>query len=133
MNCSYRIVDYSEFGLPYLEVYGDQFHYQDLYEIVGCNHYMTTFTLKVGSKSYREFGAEILGVIHYDAKSLTLLKESLINGTEIAKAKIRIDSAGHSFSLRQKGDCKYRGINIDDIKHISFLPYKREIEEYDTG
>jgi hypothetical protein len=133
MKNSYRIVDYSELGLPCIEVSGDQFHYQDLYELVGCNRYMTTFQLKVDSESYKEFGSEVLGVIHYDATSLKVLKNSLVDGTEITKNKIRIDSADCSFSLKQKGDCKYRGINVDDIEHISFLPYKREAEKYETG
>lgn len=133
MRNHYRIVDYSELGLPCIEVYGDQFHYQDLYEIVGCNHYMTTFHLKVDSESYEEFGPTVLGVIYYDYKGLKALESSLVNGTEIAKTKIRIDSADRDHSLQQEGDLKYRGLKVADIEHISFLPYKKEAEIHEDG
>jgi len=133
MRNHYRIVDYSVLGLPCIEVYGDQFHYQDLYEIVGCNHYMTTFQLKVDSESYEEFGPTVLGVIYYDSKGLKAIESSLVNGTEIAKTRVRIDSADRDHSLQQKGDLKYRGLKVADIEHISFLPYKKEAEKYETG
>lgn len=129
----YRIVDYSVLGLPYIEVYGDQFHYQDLYEIVGCNHYMTTFQLKVDSESYAEFGSTVLGVIYYDSKGLKATESSLINGTEIAKKRVRIDTADREHSSQQKGDLKYRGLKVADIEHISFLPYKKESGKHETG
>ena len=133
MRNHYRIVDYSELGLPCIEVYGDQFHYQDLYEIVGCNHYMTTFTLKVDSESYREFGSTVLGVVYYDSKGLKALETSLLNGTEIAKTRLRIDSADRDRLLKQKGDLKYRGLKVGDIECISFLPYKKKTDKYETG
>jgi len=133
MRNHYRIVDYSEFGIPYIEVSGDQFHYQDLYEIVGCNQYMTTLQIKVDSESYKQFGSTVLGVIHYDYIGLKTLESSLINGTELADTKVRIDSPDRSLSLHQKSDLKYCGLKISDIEKISFLPCKKEIEKHKTG
>ena len=133
MRNHYRIVDHSELGIPCIEIYGDLFHYQDLYEIVGCNQYMTTFQMKVDSESYEEFGPTVLGVIHYDYKGLKALESSLVNGTEVAKTRVRIDSPDRGLSLQQKGDLKYRGLKVSDIEQISFLPYKREVEKHETG
>ncbi len=133
MRNHYHIVDYNDLGIPCVEVYGDQFHYQDLYELVGSNQYMTTFQLKINSESYEEFGAEVLGVIHYDPEGLRNLKSSLVNGAEITKKRVRIDSVDQDLSLQQKGDCKYRGLKIADIEHIAFLPYNKEVENHETG
>jgi len=133
MRNKYRIVDYSELGVSYIKVYGDPFHYQDLYEIVGCNHYMTTFQLRVNSESYVEFGPTVLGVICYDSTYLKALESSLVNGTEIAEPRVRIKAAERDRSLQQKGDLKYRGLKVSDIEQISFLPYKRETEKHETG
>ena len=68
MKNEYRIIDYRDLGLPSVAVYGDQFHYQDLYELVGKNQFMTTFEIREGSESYKEYGRSVLGVIYYDRK-----------------------------------------------------------------
>lgn len=133
MRNNYRIVDYSVLGLAYIKVYGDQFHYQDLYEVIGCNHFMTTFQLKVDSESYVEFGPTVLGVIYYDSKGLKAIESSFVNGTEIAKTKVRIVSANRDYSLKQKNDLKYSGLKVTDIEHISFIPYKKKAEKHETG
>ena len=43
MRNQYKIIDYSDLGLPSVEAYGESFHYQDLYEMVGKSQFMTTF------------------------------------------------------------------------------------------
>ncbi|MCK5218007.1 hypothetical protein KAR10_00695 [bacterium] len=133
MRNSYRITDFRDLGLPSIEVAGHQFHYQDLYEMVGQNQFMTTFELKNGSVSYNEYGDSVLGVIFYDRKSIDSLERSVQTGIEIAKQRIRIDSPCRELSVKKKGDLRYRGISVDDIEAISFLPYIREKERYETG
>ncbi len=91
MRYTYRIIDYRELGLPSIEVHGDQFHYQDFYELIGKDQYMTTFQLRENSKSYIEYGSSVLGVIYYDRKSLDALESSLAINGEVSKNKIRID------------------------------------------
>jgi len=49
MRNNYQIIDYSELGLPTMVVLGECFHYQDLYELVGKDQFMTTFELTEGS------------------------------------------------------------------------------------
>jgi hypothetical protein len=129
----YRITDYRDLGLPVIEVTGLQFHYQDLYEIVGQNKFMTTFELRKGSASHSEYGVSIVGVIFYDREGLDSLESSFQTGVEIDKKRIRIDSPCRELSVEKRGDLKYRGINIDDIEAISFLPHVREVEEHETG
>ena len=133
MRNSYSITDYRDLGLPNIEVTGLQFHYQDLYEMVGQNQFMTTFELRKGSASHGEYGDSVLGVIFYDRKGLDSLERSFQTGVEIAKQRIRIDSPCRELSEEKKGDLKYRGISVDDIEAISFLPYVRESEKYETG
>jgi len=133
MRNNYKIIDYSELGLPSVEVAGEIFHYQDLYELVGKNEFMTTFELVRDSASYLEYGNSVIGVIFYDRKDLDSLEASFHSGQEINKQKIRIDSPCRELSEEKKGDLKYRGISVEDIASISFLPYKREVENYETG
>ena len=133
MRNNYQIIDYSELGLPTMEVVGEIFHYQDLYELVGKNQFMTTFKLTEGSASYLEYGDSVLGVIFYDRKTLDFLEASFQAAHEVNKQKIRIDSPCRELNEEKKGDLKYRGITVEDIASISFLTYKRESEIYETG
>lgn len=133
MRNTYRLIDYRELGLPSIEVYGDQFHYQDLYEFVGKEQYMTTFQLRKNSESYRQYGNSVLGVIYYDRKSLDVLESSLAKNNEVSKSKIRIDCPSRDITKEEKGNLRYDGVNVADIESISFLLYKREAEKYDTG
>lgn len=133
MRYNYQIIDYSELGLPTMKVVGEIFHYQDLYELVGKNQFMTTFELTEGSASYLEYGDSVLGVIFYDRKTLDSLETSFQTGHEVNKQNIRIDSPCRELSEQKKGDLKYRGLTVEDIASISFLTYKRESEIYETG
>ena len=133
MRNNYKIIDYSDLGLPSVEVYVERFHYQDLYEMVGKNQFMSTFELRRGSSSFIEYGDSVLGVIFYDRKAMDSLEDSFQTGREITKERIRIDSPCREISEEKKGDLKYRGIRTEDIASISFLPYKREPENYETG
>lgn len=133
MKNNYKIIDYRDLGLPSVEVFGAAFHYQDLYEIVGKSQFMTTFELRAGSLSYGEFGHSLLGVVFYDRKALDSLVASFHTGQEISKKRIRIDSPSRELSDAKKGDLKYRGLNVEDIESISFLPYREELKKYDTG
>jgi len=134
MKNHYQIIDYSELGLPSIEVFGDAFHYQDLYEIVGRDQYMTTFTLRSGSESYSKYGESVLGVIFYDHKKLNDIYKALENSTEINQSIIKIDSFERDLTVEKKKHLKYKiGINIFDIKSISFFPHKREVELHETG
>jgi hypothetical protein len=133
MRNQYKIIDYSDLGLPSVEAYGEIFHYQDLYEMVGKSQFMTTFELKVDSLSFKDYGGSVLGVIFYDKKATSSLEDSFKTGAEVTKERIRIDSPSRDISEEKKGDLKYKGIKSEDIASISFLPYKKQSEIYDTG
>lgn len=133
MRNNYNIIDYSDLGLPSIDVVGEKFHYQDLYEMVGKNQFMTTFDLTGASASHLEYGDSVLGIIFYDREALDSLETSFQTGQEINTQRIRIESPSRELSEKKKGDLKYRGINIEDIASISFLPYKREAGNYETG
>lgn len=130
---NYKTIDYSEFSLPGMKVVSEDFHYQDLFHLVGKSQFMTTFELTRGSPSFLEYGEYVLGVIFYDRKTLDSLKSSSQTGLEINRQRIRIDNPSQELSKKKKGDLKYRGINVEDIASISFLTYKREPETYETG
>jgi len=133
MRNQYKIINYSDLGLPSVEVYGERFHYQDIYDLVGKSQFMTTFELKIDSLSFQEYGGSVLGVIFYDRKAISSLENSIQSGCEVPKERIRIDSPSREISEEKRGDVKYRGIRTEDIASISFLPFKRELETYDTG
>lgn len=133
MRNNYKVIDYRDLGLPSVEVYGAEFHYQDLYEIVGKNQFMTTFELRSGSQSHCEFGDSVLGVIFYDRKGLDSLEASFQTVQEISKQRVRIESPDRELSEAKKGNLKFQGINVEDIESISFLPHRKESKRYETG
>jgi len=133
MRNNYKVIDYRDLGLPSVEVYGAEFHYQDLYEIVGKNQFMTTFELRSGSQSHCEFGDSVLGVIFYDRKGLDSLEASFQTVQEISKQRVRIESPDRALSEAKKGNLKFQGINVEDIESISFLPHRKESKRYETG
>ncbi len=131
MKNSYRTIDYTVFGLPYIEVHGDKFLYLDLYELVGRHQFMTTFNLKEDSEAHTKYGASILGVIHINHTVLKKIESSTL--TEIDLERVQIYLPEFELSEELRGDLKYQGIKIADIEFISFLPYERKTEVHDTG
>jgi hypothetical protein len=104
MRNTYRIIDYQNLGLPNIEVFGEKFHYQDLYELVGKEQYMTTFQLRENSESYREYGVSVLGVIYYDRKSINKLNKSLADKNEVHEGKIGVDCPSLEISKKHKNE-----------------------------
>lgn len=134
MVYEYKFLDYSPLGLPTIEIYGDKFHYQDLYELVGRNKYMTTFDLKRNTDTYNNYGDSILGTINYNKKSFEKLEECLKSNNIIDNKIICINVPfSEEMSIEERKKLKYQGIKIDDIKKISYLAYSPKIEKYDTG
>jgi len=131
MKDSYKTIDYTDFGLPYVEVHGDEFCYQDLYELVGKNQYMTTYRLKQGSDAYLKYGVSVLGVMHINPATLKAVKSS--NKEDVDLKEVQIDSPELELDEKLRSDLKYTGIKISDIEFISFLPWEREAELHDTG
>ncbi len=131
MKNNYRIIDYKVFGLPQIEVYGDQFCFLDLYELVGKHQFMTTFNLKKDSESYTKYGVSVLGVIHFNHTTLKAIETS--DKKVLDLENVQIDSAAFELSQDVLGDLKYEGIKISDIEFISFLPYALDTELHDTG
>lgn len=127
----YQIINYSYVGIPSTEVVGEEFHYLDLFELIGQQQFMTTFQLREKSEAYSEYGESVLGVIYYEIQTVRLLNANKIDGINIEQ--IKIESPDRSLHLEKRGNLKYGGIKVADIKSISFLPYKREMEFHSTG
>jgi hypothetical protein len=127
---SYQIVDYSAWGVPFVDVKGAGFDYEDLYKLIGRQRFSTTFTLKNGSDSFNRYGELVTGVIHYSAKEL---KELVATNGNTKPLAIKVDCS-IDLSQEQKAQLKYyNGINISDIECISFFLKEREIEGHDSG
>jgi len=63
MRNTYKTIDYRDLDLPSVEAFIVKFHYQNFYEMVGENQFMTTFELRRGCMSHCEDGDSVLGVI----------------------------------------------------------------------
>ncbi|MCG7854072.1 MAG: hypothetical protein MIO92_16275, partial [Methanosarcinaceae archaeon] len=85
------------------------------------------------SASHSEYGESVLGVIFYDRKGLDSIERSFQTGVEIDKQRIRINSPCRELGEEKRGDLRYRGISVDDIEAVSFLPHVKETEKYETG
>lgn len=131
MNNHYQIIDSSDLGIPSVEVYGHEFDYLDLFELVGRQQYMTTFRLKEGSEARERFGESVVGVIYYEFETLQKLVGHQTE--EIDLGKIKIDSPAFNECMTDLGDLKYGGIKVADVESIFFLPYKKKNDVYDTG
>jgi hypothetical protein len=133
----YQIDDWQKNGLPIpmVWIHGENFHYQDLYELVGRDQFTVMFETAINSKSYKEFGEEITGIINYSRNELEALEKACLSGEEINKpnVKIRVNPTCRHINLSQKGDLKYQGIDITDIKCIRFFRYKQAVEKHETG
>ncbi|OOZ39915.1 hypothetical protein BOW53_09610 [Solemya pervernicosa gill symbiont] len=102
MRNTYTISDFRIIGIPHIEVVGDIFHYQDLYELVGEPQHMTSFSFKDGSDSCNIYGKTVMGTIYYDKKTLKLLESAIFEGQKYSTNKIRIESpSGESLFLRK--------------------------------
>lgn len=136
MKHNYKIIDGSDTGFPFVEVYGDNFCYEDLYEFSGKNHFVTTFKIKLESDSYSKFGESLTGVIIYNPKETEkLIKQS--NTTIVTNDKLKINHLTSGFKKYIKPeiieDLRYGGLNISDIESICVLMFKEEQEFHETG
>lgn len=136
MQNNYEIIDYSGFGIPFVEVYGDTFAYLDLYELVGKQQFMTTFNFKKNSKAYSVYGDSVIGTIYYNCKINKKLQENCKFEDESYFLKIHVvvpPSEKMSIEKIESLKYEYGGFLISDIEFISFLPYQRELERHATG
>ena len=127
----YQIIDYSSLGIQSIEVNGDEFHYLDLFEMVGRQQFMTTFNLRKGSEARNEFGESALGVIYYESRVLKKLNDN--KKDDIDFDKIRIDSPDIRLSLTKRNELKIGGIKATDIESITYFHFNKKTEIYDTG
>lgn len=129
----YQIIDYSYLGIPSVEVKGNEFHYLDLFELVGSEQFMTTFYFKEDSEAYNRYGKCVNGVVYYGPKDIEKLNDNKTDGIDLNK--IRIDSPENFLSSSQRRELKapHGGIQVADIESIGFLSYKKKSELLSTG
>ena len=121
----YRITSLLDFGLPGIEVAGEAFHAKDIYEFVGKEQYSTTFTFKIGSDAFVEYGPNVTGYACYDPKTKALLESDCnVAGLQDIN-RLTIDVALDGLSVTQKHQLKYIGVPITDVESISYLRYKQ--------
>ncbi len=135
MQNDYRIVDFSKAGLPFVEVHGEEFSFNDLYELVGKNQFMTTFNFKRDSDAYSLYGESVVGIIYYNHD----IEVKLRNGTALDEkdgSKIHVTTpSSENLSIEQVERLKYEygGFLITDIESISFLPFSKDIKKHTSG
>lgn len=119
--------------IPLVEVWGAQFTYSDLYELIGKNGYMTTFIFKQNSEAWQEYGQNVTKLIFY-SKDETNAKRNIDASTcNNVKEKIKIDSVMPDLNNDKQEELKYGGILVSDIKYISYISYKIEPEFHNSG
>lgn len=133
MKNNYQIRQYGFTGTQFIEVRGASFCYEDLYEIVGKDQFMSTFGFKMGTDTSSRFGQSITGVISYDKDELNLLKRCNKEGTELGDRKVKIDSPMRELTIAQREDLKYGGISAAYIEYVSFIPYREAVEHHESG
>lgn len=132
MNNLYHITNLQDIGLPGIEVTGESFHVKDLYEFVGKKQYSTTFTFKIDSEAFIEYGPNVTGFAYYDPKTKALF-ESDCSTDGAYSDQLKIDVALEGLSTRQKHKLRYIGVSVTDLESISYLDFKQAIENHFTG
>jgi hypothetical protein len=133
MIYQYHITSLLDFGLPGIEVAGEVFHAKDIYEFVGKEQYSTTFTFKIGSDAFVEYGPNVTGYACYDPKTKALLESDCnVAGLQDIN-RLTIDVALDGLSVTQKHQLRYIGVPITDVESISYLRYKQKVEVHPTG
>lgn len=120
----YQIIDFSGAGLPCVEIRGESFCYEDLYELIGQHGFMATFNIKAGTPTHSEFGKSVTGTILYAPNEA---KESTNDG------RLKIRSVARNLKSETIEELKYGGLDITAIESVSFLPLKRERDFHETG
>ncbi len=126
---NYQIIDYNEFGIPFMEVQGDSFLYEDLYELVGCQQYMTTFNLKENSQSHNNYGEDVIGVIYYASETIEQLRQGIVQSIDTSYIRIVSPKVNLSEKLRAKLRY-YDGVQVSDIENLIGQVLKSVRHEY---
>ena len=131
---TYKIEDASCGDIPFIVVWGSDFCYEDLYDLVGKAHLMTNFTFKVGSEAFTKLGQYVTGVICYDKDDLEGIESRIHEKNISARTTVYIDCRNKELTQCQREDVKnHSGVSVSDIEYIFYNPCKREEERYDSG
>ena len=134
MKNRYDITKYALPGTSFIEVKGASFSREDLYEMVGKEQYMSTFTFKPGTEASIKFGPTVTGIICYDKDEISLFRRLDKEVSVILEdGRVRIESPMRELTISQREDLKYGGVSAIDIEHISFIPYKEKVEHHESG
>ena len=113
-------------GFTLIEAKGP-FTHEDLFKLIGKQYFTTTFSFKGVSESARRFGTSVDGVLFYTKQERATAPAPPEDG------RVKIEAAMYELSNEQREDLKYKGIDLDDLSRISFVPYNRKVERYATG
>ena len=129
MKNKYKI---REYGLG-IEVWGDSFCHEDLYELMGKNRFMSTFVLRPETEARSKYGQSVTGVIFNAKDEADDLKGFNENPAIVPEGPLKIDSPMPDLTQAQREDLKYGGILVTDIQYISFLPYSHDEGRHESG
>jgi hypothetical protein len=129
MKNKYEIID-DGFGI---QVSGECFCHEDLYELIGKNRFMSTFEFRHGTEARSKYGESVTGVIFYSKDEADILKNLNQDEAKTSQGLLKIHSPMPNLTQAQREDLKYGGVAVADIHHISFLPYTRDEGRYQTG
>ncbi|UCU92546.1 hypothetical protein [Hydrogenophaga taeniospiralis] len=133
MSNEYRVTSLMNFGLPGVEVTGNAFNAKDIYDLIGKEQYSSTFSFKVDSPAFKEYGENLTGFACYDPKTKALLGSGHSPNEMEVIQQLKIDVMLGELSAAQKHKLRYKGVSISDIESISFLQHKQKMEFHPMG
>jgi len=133
MKNKYEIKEYCLGEIRSIEVWGDSFCHEDLYELIGKNRFMSTFVFRPGTEARSKYGESVTGVIFYAKDEVDVLKGLNQEPAVAPEGFLKIHSPMPALTQAQREELKYGGIPVTDIHYISFLPYTRDEGRYESG
>lgn len=114
-------------GILLLEAEGTPFTHFELWELIGKSDAVATFHFVEGSAAFEQFGSQVVGTVNYT------MEERIGMSPESDLKAVRIVPLMRALSVEQGKLLKYRGVLVEEIRTVSFVPTNRKVERHASG
>ncbi len=133
MRNVYQIIRHELIEPNLIEVRGSAFCLEDLFELVGRDHFVCTFKFRNGTNACTEYGRTVTGTVEYSPRQRAVLSG---NTSEVAlddSSALRIRCLQPSLDQKTLDNLKYGGVALSDVEEISYIPYSRPSKTHPDG
>jgi hypothetical protein len=130
---TYEIVRHEIFEPSLIEVRGSAFCIEDMFELVGRDHFVCTFVFREGTNGFKEYGRSVTGTVVYSPKQSAILDGSTAAATIEDADVLRIRCLQPYLDQKALDELKYGGVSLSDVEEISYIPFLRPSKSNTDG